>query len=79
MSEPFHTDSNVARVRERHGATFVIRINRPDRRNAFDLEVREGIAHIRRHRGAQLGVASIAIGHMVNHLSRCPTFCICAI
>lgn len=31
-------------LRERHGATFVIRINRPDRRNAFDLEVREGIA-----------------------------------
>lgn len=27
--------------------------------------VREGVAHIRRHRGAQLGVASIAIGHMV--------------
>jgi MFS family permease len=27
--------------------------------------IREGIAHIRRHRGAQLGVASIAIGHMV--------------
>lgn len=30
--------------RERHGATLVIRINRPERRNAFDLEVREGIA-----------------------------------
>jgi len=31
-------------VRERHGATFVIRINRPERRNAFDLDVRQGIA-----------------------------------
>ncbi|MDO9504266.1 MAG: enoyl-CoA hydratase-related protein [Pseudoxanthomonas sp.] len=31
-------------LRERQGATLVIRINRPDRRNAFDLEVREGIA-----------------------------------
>lgn len=31
-------------LRERHGATFVIRINRPERRNAFDLEVRQGIA-----------------------------------
>ncbi|MCW5672181.1 MAG: enoyl-CoA hydratase/isomerase family protein [Hydrogenophaga sp.] len=31
-------------LRERHGATLVIRINRPERRNAFDLEVREGIA-----------------------------------
>ncbi|MDO8767677.1 MAG: enoyl-CoA hydratase-related protein [Burkholderiaceae bacterium] len=31
-------------IRERHGATFVIRINRPERRNAFDLEVRQGIA-----------------------------------
>ena len=30
--------------RERHGATLVIRINRPERRNAFDLEVRKGIA-----------------------------------
>jgi 2-(1,2-epoxy-1,2-dihydrophenyl)acetyl-CoA isomerase len=35
---------NVFVLRERHGATLVIRINRPDRRNAFDLEVREGIA-----------------------------------
>jgi 2-(1,2-epoxy-1,2-dihydrophenyl)acetyl-CoA isomerase len=31
-------------VRERHGATLVIRLNRPERRNAFDLEVRQGIA-----------------------------------
>lgn len=31
-------------LRERHGATLVIRINRPERRNAFDLEVRQGIA-----------------------------------
>lgn len=31
-------------IRERHGATLVIRINRPERRNAFDLEVRQGIA-----------------------------------
>lgn len=31
-------------LRERHGATLVIRISRPERRNAFDLEVREGIA-----------------------------------
>lgn len=30
--------------RERHGPTLVIRINRPERRNAFDLEVRQGIA-----------------------------------
>lgn len=30
--------------RERRGATFIIRINRPERRNAFDLEVRKGIA-----------------------------------
>ncbi len=29
---------------ERHGATLVIRLNRPERRNAFDLEVRQGIA-----------------------------------
>ena len=29
---------------ERHGATMLIRINRPERRNAFDLEVREGLA-----------------------------------
>lgn len=31
-------------LRERHGATLIIRINRPERRNAFDLEVRQGIA-----------------------------------
>jgi 2-(1,2-epoxy-1,2-dihydrophenyl)acetyl-CoA isomerase len=31
-------------LRERHGATLVIRLNRPERRNAFDLEVRQGIA-----------------------------------
>ncbi|MDO9401323.1 MAG: enoyl-CoA hydratase-related protein [Polaromonas sp.] len=31
-------------LRERHGATLVIRLNRPERRNAFDLEVRRGIA-----------------------------------
>jgi 2-(1,2-epoxy-1,2-dihydrophenyl)acetyl-CoA isomerase len=31
-------------LRERHGATLVIRINRPERRNALDLEVRQGIA-----------------------------------
>ncbi|WP_353146038.1 enoyl-CoA hydratase/isomerase family protein [Pollutimonas bauzanensis] len=31
-------------LRERHGATFVITINRPERRNAFDLEVRQGLA-----------------------------------
>lgn len=31
-------------LRERHGATLLIRINRPDRRNAFDLEVRQGLA-----------------------------------
>ena len=29
---------------ERHGATLLIRINRPERRNAFDLEVRAGLA-----------------------------------
>ncbi|MCT9812825.1 enoyl-CoA hydratase-related protein [Acidovorax sp. Be4] len=29
---------------ERQGATLVIRINRPERRNAFDLEVRAGLA-----------------------------------
>jgi len=31
-------------LRERHGATLLIRINRPERRNAFDLDVRKGIA-----------------------------------
>lgn len=31
-------------LRERQGATLVIRLNRPERRNAFDLEVRQGIA-----------------------------------
>lgn len=31
-------------LRERHGATLVITINRPERRNAFDLEVRESLA-----------------------------------
>jgi 2-(1,2-epoxy-1,2-dihydrophenyl)acetyl-CoA isomerase len=31
-------------LRERHDATLVIRINRPERRNAFDLEVRSGLA-----------------------------------
>lgn len=31
-------------LRERHGATLVIKLNRPERRNAFDLEVRQGIA-----------------------------------
>lgn len=31
-------------LRERHGATLVIRLNRPERRNAFDLEVRQGLA-----------------------------------
>jgi 2-(1,2-epoxy-1,2-dihydrophenyl)acetyl-CoA isomerase len=31
-------------LRERYGATLVIRLNRPDRRNAFDLEMRQGIA-----------------------------------
>ena len=31
-------------LRERHGATMLIRINRPERRNAFDLEVRAGLA-----------------------------------
>jgi 2-(1,2-epoxy-1,2-dihydrophenyl)acetyl-CoA isomerase len=31
-------------LRERHGATLVIRLNRPDRRNAFDLEMRQGLA-----------------------------------
>lgn len=31
-------------LRERHGATLLIRINRPERRNAFDLEVRQGLA-----------------------------------
>ena len=31
-------------LRERHGPTLLIRINRPERRNAFDLEVRKGIA-----------------------------------
>ena len=31
-------------LQERHGATLVIRLNRPERRNAFDLEVRQGIA-----------------------------------
>lgn len=31
-------------LRERRGPTLVVRINRPERRNAFDLEVRKGIA-----------------------------------
>jgi len=31
-------------LRERQGATLIIRINRPERRNAFDVEVRAGIA-----------------------------------
>ncbi|MCD0502287.1 enoyl-CoA hydratase/isomerase family protein [Bordetella petrii] len=31
-------------LRERHGATLVITLNRPQRRNAFDLEVRHGLA-----------------------------------
>jgi len=31
-------------LRERHGATLLIRINRPERRNAFDLDVRQGLA-----------------------------------
>lgn len=29
---------------EKHGATLVITLNRPERRNAFDLEVRESLA-----------------------------------
>jgi len=31
-------------LQERRGATFVITLNRPERRNAFDLEVRQGLA-----------------------------------
>jgi 2-(1,2-epoxy-1,2-dihydrophenyl)acetyl-CoA isomerase len=31
-------------LRERHGATLVIRLNKPEARNAFDLEMRQGIA-----------------------------------
>src|SRR3546814_14557458 len=31
-------------IREYHGATLIIRINRPARRNAFDLEVRHGLS-----------------------------------
>lgn len=31
-------------LRERHGATLVIRLNKPQARNAFDLEMRQGIA-----------------------------------
>jgi 2-(1,2-epoxy-1,2-dihydrophenyl)acetyl-CoA isomerase len=31
-------------LRERRGATLLIRLNRPERRNAFDLEVRKGLA-----------------------------------
>lgn len=31
-------------LRERHGATLLIRLNRPERRNAFDLEMRQDIA-----------------------------------
>jgi len=31
-------------IREREGATLIVRLNRPERRNAFDLEVRAGIA-----------------------------------
>src|SRR3546814_2746831 len=31
-------------LREYHGATLIIRINRPERRNAFDLEVRHGLS-----------------------------------
>lgn len=31
-------------LRRRHGATLIIELNRPERRNAFDLEVRQGIA-----------------------------------
>ena len=30
-------------LRERRGATFVITLNRPERRNAFDLEVRQSL------------------------------------
>jgi 2-(1,2-epoxy-1,2-dihydrophenyl)acetyl-CoA isomerase len=36
--------SDASVVRERHGATLVIRLNKPELRNAFDLEMREGIA-----------------------------------
>lgn len=31
-------------LRQRHGATLVIKLNRPERRNAFDLEVRAALA-----------------------------------
>jgi 2-(1,2-epoxy-1,2-dihydrophenyl)acetyl-CoA isomerase len=31
-------------LQERHGATLVIRLNKPQARNAFDLEMRQGIA-----------------------------------
>lgn len=31
-------------LRERRGATFIITLNRPERRNAFDLEVRQSLA-----------------------------------
>jgi 2-(1,2-epoxy-1,2-dihydrophenyl)acetyl-CoA isomerase len=39
MTEPI-----ASVLRERHGATLVIRLNKPAVRNAFDLEMREGIA-----------------------------------
>ena len=31
-------------LRERHGATLLITLNRPERRNAFDLDVRQSLA-----------------------------------
>lgn len=34
-------------LRGRHGATPVIRLNKPEARNAFDLEMRQGTAEVR--------------------------------
>ncbi len=38
------TSNEPSVLRERHGATLVIRLNKPELRNAFDLEMRQGIA-----------------------------------
>jgi 2-(1,2-epoxy-1,2-dihydrophenyl)acetyl-CoA isomerase len=35
---------NEAIVLDRHGSTAVLRLNRPERRNAFDLEMRQALA-----------------------------------
>src|SRR3546814_484577 len=46
FSTPTAGASNITDfvLREYHGATLIIRINRPERRNAFDLEVRHGLS-----------------------------------